>query len=110
MTVDLDSAFFDYDDGVVTVRPSGQERWTAMEAAAVIQRIHPAPPITSDLQALITGAMIGLLHRLHEAGEVPADITFDYPEPDEFGVYRPWFDVVGNESGTRVRVTVVTVE
>jgi hypothetical protein len=110
MTIDLDNAFFDYDNGVVTVRPSGQERWTAGEAAAVIQRIHPRPSITSDLQALITGATIGLLNLLQANDELPADITFDYPEPDEFGVYRPWFDVVGNESGIRVRVTVVTVE
>lgn len=108
MTINLDTAFFDYDDGVVTVRPSDRERWTAMEAAAVIQRIHPSPPITSDLQALITGAMIGVL--VLSSDRLGPNIVFDFPPDDENGIHRPWFDVVGNMSGTRVRVTVVTVE
>lgn len=110
MTIDLESAFFDYDDGAVTVRPGDRQRWSVEEAEEVMRRLHPIPSFTSDTQALIAGAMIGLLHRLQAANELPFDITFEYPEPDEFGVHRPWFDVVGNNTGIRVRVTVVTVE
>jgi hypothetical protein len=71
---------------------------------------EPDIKFTSDLQALITGAMLGLLQHLQAINELPLDVSFDFPEPDEDGVLRPWFDVVGNESGTRVRVMVVTVE
>lgn len=33
---ELDVAFFDYDDGVVTIRPSNKERWSASEAQNVM--------------------------------------------------------------------------
>ena len=61
------------------------------------------PHVTSDLQALVTGILLGSVAKM-------LNVTVEIPDDDENGIHRPWFDVIGRESGTKVRITAVTVE
>ena len=63
---------------------------------------------TNDLQALVVGYVMAAVGKMEESGA--ADFTVEWPEPDEHGVYRPYFDVVGNVTGVRLRVSVAVIE
>jgi len=65
----------------------------------------PDEHITDDLQGLVTGYVMASVHKL--VSESPT-LVVEWPDPDEKGVYRPYFDVV-SDTGTRLRVTVSVI-
>jgi len=58
----------------------------------------------NDLQALITGTLVGALMGQMNILVDPTPVT------DAEGNYEPWFYVVGRNSGTKLKVTVEVVE
>ena len=72
-----------------------------------LEQVRTEMRITSDFQALVAGMLLETMYRAAASEHLLATVE---PQDDDNGNHLPWFDVVGQETGTRVRVTVETID